>query len=54
MARGLTEDDSRRRMAAQLPTDEKAARADFVISTDGSFEETDRQIAAFLETLKAR
>jgi dephospho-CoA kinase len=54
MARGLTEAAARQRIAAQLPTEEKAARADFVINTDGSFEETDRQIAAFLATVKAR
>jgi dephospho-CoA kinase len=54
MARGLTEASARQRIAAQLPTEEKAARADFVINTDGSFEETDRQIAAFLETVKTR
>ena len=54
MARGLTEAAARQRIAAQLPTEEKAARADFVINTDGSFEETDRQIAAFLEAVKAR
>ncbi len=40
--RGLTEDAARQRLAAQWPTDEKAARADFVITTDGTFEETDR------------
>jgi len=52
-ARGLTEEAARQRMAAQLPTEEKTARADFVINTDGSFEETDRQIAAFVEAVKA-
>ncbi|MBI3491833.1 MAG: dephospho-CoA kinase [Acidobacteria bacterium] len=44
MARGLSEPDARARLAAQWPTDEKAARADFVIRTDGSVEDTDRQV----------
>jgi dephospho-CoA kinase len=44
VARGMTEADVRLRMAAQWPTADKAARADFVITTNGSFEETDRQI----------
>ncbi len=42
--RGLTADAARQRLAAQWPTVEKAARADFVVTTDGSFEETDRQV----------
>jgi dephospho-CoA kinase len=42
--RGLTETEARQRTAAQAPTDEKAARAHFVIRTDGSFEDTDRQV----------
>lgn len=42
--RGMTEADARARLAAQWPTDEKASRADFVIRTDGSFEDTERQV----------
>ncbi len=42
--RGLTEDEARRRLRAQLSAIDKAARADLVIDTSGSFEETDRQI----------
>jgi dephospho-CoA kinase len=41
---GLTEADARRRLAAQMSTDEKASRADYVIRTDGTFEETNRQV----------
>ena len=37
MARGLTEGDAEARLAAQMPADEKAARADYVIRTDGTF-----------------
>jgi len=43
--RGLTEDAARQRLAAQWPTEKKTARADFVIRTDGTFDETDRQVA---------
>jgi dephospho-CoA kinase len=52
--RGLSEDDARRRLAAQWPTDEKVARADFVIRTDGTFEETDRQVADLVQRSFAR
>ena len=43
--RGLTPDAARQRIEAQWPTEKKAARADFVIATDGTFEETNAQIA---------
>jgi len=52
VARGLTDAAARQRMAAQLPTEEKSARADFVVNTDGSFEETDRQVAVLLDAIK--
>jgi dephospho-CoA kinase len=51
VGRGLSEQDARLRVAAQLPTNDKATRADFVIRTDGSFEETDRQVEQVLRTL---
>lgn len=41
---GLTEDEARQRLTAQMSTADKVARADFVIQTDGTFEETDRQV----------
>ena len=44
LERGLTADAARHRLDAQWPTERKAARADFVITTDGTFEETDRQV----------
>jgi len=54
MARdGLRPEDARRRIAAQLPIAEKADRADAVITTDGSFAETDRQVASLCRTLAA-
>jgi dephospho-CoA kinase len=49
--RGLTEAAARQRLAAQWPTERKAARADFVIRTDGTFEETDRQVDAVYDEL---
>lgn len=41
----------RRRLAAQMPADEKARRADFVIDTSGSHEETNRQVDEIFRTL---
>ena len=51
-ARGLTDEDARQRIAAQWPTGEKASQADFVIRTDGTFEETDRQVEDVLRELR--
>jgi dephospho-CoA kinase len=52
--RGMSDAEARQRIAAQWPTDEKAARADFVIRTDGSVEETDEQVEAILTSLDAQ
>jgi dephospho-CoA kinase len=52
-ARGLTEDQVRERLAAQWPTDRKVERADFVITTDGAFEDTDRQVDDVLRRLQS-
>ena len=41
---GSSEEAAQQRIAAQLPTTDKVERADSVIWTDGSFDETDRQI----------
>jgi dephospho-CoA kinase len=51
--RGLSESEARQRLAAQMPADEKAARADFVIRTDGAFPETDAQVDAIWSQLKS-
>jgi dephospho-CoA kinase len=48
---GMSEAEARRRIEAQLPIDEKVKRADFVISTDGSFEQTERQVKDVFRTL---
>jgi dephospho-CoA kinase len=50
---GLSEADAGARLAAQWPIEEKVARADFVIRTDGSYADTDLQVSTILETLKA-
>jgi dephospho-CoA kinase len=42
--RGLGETEARQRLAAQMPAIDKAARADLVIQTDGTFAETDAQV----------
>ena len=47
----VTEAEARLRLAAQLPTSEKASRADHVISTEGPFEETNRQVRRVYESL---
>jgi dephospho-CoA kinase len=52
MARdGITEVEARARIAAQLPIGEKTRRADYVINTDGRFEETNRQVREVYEAL---
>ena len=42
--RGFTEEEAKRRIAAQLSTEEKLKFADFVIYNDGSMEDTKRQV----------
>jgi dephospho-CoA kinase len=51
--RGLTEEEARLRLAAQMPAAEKAARADVAITTAGPFEETARQVDQVLRRLLA-
>ena len=53
LERGLNDGEARQRIAAQWPTEDKARRATFVIRTDGTFEETDRQVERVLESLRA-
>jgi dephospho-CoA kinase len=50
---GASEEEARRRLAAQLPIEEKVQRADFVIRTDGTFEQTKAQVRSVLEQLQA-
>lgn len=54
MARdNLEEGAARARLAAQLPIDEKASRADHVIWTDGGYADTDLQVNTVFEALSA-
>lgn len=50
--RGITPDQIDARLRAQLPADEKARRADYVVRTDGTFAETDDQIDAIVAELR--
>jgi dephospho-CoA kinase len=49
--RGLGEEAARQRLAAQWPTEKKVARADYVVSTDGTFEDTNRQVDTIYRAL---
>jgi dephospho-CoA kinase len=51
LERGLSDAAARQRLAAQWPAEAKASRADYVVSTDGTFEETDRQVEEIYRTL---
>jgi dephospho-CoA kinase len=50
----LSEAEARQRIAAQLPIDEKAARANYVIRTDGTFAETEKRVRDVYEELASR
>jgi len=48
---GMTADKLDALLARQLPDEEKRARADFVVDTGGSLEETKRQVEHILACL---
>src|ERR1700690_1241711 len=50
--RGLSPEDARLRIAAQMPVDEKRRMGDEVIDCSGTIEETERQVAQVFEKLK--
>jgi len=52
LARGLSETEARRRIAAQLPVEEKLQQATEKIDCSGSFEETRRQVQALAGKLR--
>ncbi len=51
MARGFTREEAQARIAAQMPLHEKIRRADKVIVTDGSKEETRTQVATLWQVV---
>jgi dephospho-CoA kinase len=48
---GMSEKEAKQRIAAQMPAKDKAARGDFVIRTDGTKADTDRQVDEVLASL---
>ena len=50
----LSESDARLRIQSQMPQAEKVRRADYVITTDASIEETDRQVDEIWQALTNR
>lgn len=48
----LSREDAERRVAAQLPIDEKRKRANYVIDSNGTHGDTDRQVAELIATLR--
>jgi dephospho-CoA kinase len=51
MRNALSEADARARIHAQMSIEEKIARADFVVRTDGTFADTDRAVDAVYQAL---
>ena len=51
-SRSYSKQEAVSRIEAQMPAEEKAARADFVIENDGSKDNLRRQLAAFAQELK--
>ncbi len=52
MRDGLSEEDAKRRIAAQMPQDEKKRFADDLIDTSNGFDETRRQTVALVQRLR--
>jgi dephospho-CoA kinase len=50
---GLSREDAERRLAAQLPIEEKVRRADYVIRTDGTHAETEAQVTRVVDSLRS-
>jgi dephospho-CoA kinase len=51
---GASEAEVRERMAAQLPIEEKVRRADYVIDTSGSLDDTDAAVSRVVDRLRQR
>ena len=55
MARdGASREQAERRIAAQMPIEEKVARADYVIDTSGEYAATNARVDEVIEALKGR
>lgn len=52
--RGYTREEAEARLKAQLPVEEKASRADYVILNDGTTEDLEQEAITFLEWLKRK
>jgi dephospho-CoA kinase len=52
LARGWTPDQIRQRLAAQWPVDQKIARSDFVVWTDGALDIHSQQLEQILSALR--
>lgn len=50
----LSKEDAEKRIAAQLPIDQKVSKATHVINNAGTFEETDAQVDALIQKLTAK
>jgi len=50
----LSKEDAERRLNAQLPIDQKVKKATYVIRTEGTFEDTDKQVAELIKKLSAK
>ena len=50
--RGLSRQEAEDRLAAQMPTEEKAAKSHYVIRNEGTTEELERQAAEFVSWLE--
>ena len=51
---GMSDEEARQRIAAQMPAEEKAARGDLVIRTGGAKADTDRQVDELVAALGHR
>jgi dephospho-CoA kinase len=52
MDKGMTREEAGRRVAAQMPVDEKKRRADFVIDSSGPLEDTRAQVERIFASLQ--
>jgi len=51
---GISEREAGQRLEAQWPTEEKVRRADYVIRTDGTYEDTNRQVQSVLDAMRGQ